>query len=77
MYSTIATNNSLFLSDYFLSLVFLWDTLVNLYVYLLPSIKNERVVVSPEQKKLLKISDNGRSFQLELNSLELNSFEVF
>eukprot|EP00112_Aurelia_sp_Birch-Aquarium-sp1_P018414 Seg4392.1 transcript_id=Seg4392.1/GoldUCD/mRNA.D3Y31 product="Transmembrane protein 209" protein_id=Seg4392.1/GoldUCD/D3Y31 len=67
---TEVTNKYIVYIDYFLSFVFLWNTLVNLYVYLLPSIKNETVVVSPEQKRLLKISDNDKSFVLKKHVTE-------
>ena len=45
--------------DYFLSVLFLCNSLVNFFIYLSPSFKNEPIIVNPKQKKLLQIDDKG------------------
>lgn len=51
--------------DSFLSILFLWNSLVNLYTYLLPSLKSETIAVSKLEKQLLRIRDNDKSFSLK------------
>ena len=45
---------------------------MDLYVYLLPSIHKEQVVLSPQQKRLLGINDNGKKCKLLLYIAETN-----
>jgi len=50
--------------DYVLSLIFLWNSLVNFIFYLSTSFKNDPLMVTNKQKQLLQIEDKDKAFKV-------------